>query len=296
MENSLQTNAVPFWLSIIETCVWPLIVVVFVIYFRKQIKILISRVKQFSFAGIDIEISHASCFSTAGLLSNMNQFGAIANEALLTSFTHSLIDQLETDKKIDYITIDIGNGDKWLTSRLFIISNILARNAGLKCIVFVSSAVCHKHTFQGLIDVDNVHWSIASGLTLYEIEFCRLLSENITIISPKGAIDKENAVRIVRQFITNMQSDDTLGRNNLIVNLEGGTREYAYWLTKENISTLFGSSLDRRSINSNNSKKKRIKKVLRHKSDYVAIVDNDCCFKELINRRKVVEMLIKMDV
>src|SRR5262245_43722653 len=40
----------------------------------------------------------------------------------------------------DYALIEIGNGDEWLTSRLFIAAAMLERMRGVECLVFVERA------------------------------------------------------------------------------------------------------------------------------------------------------------
>jgi hypothetical protein len=64
--------------------------------------------------------------------------------------------QLLRADKIDYAQIDLRDGRSWLASRLYIFADLLRRQRGLRCIVFVERGGTPGGRFIGLADPADV--------------------------------------------------------------------------------------------------------------------------------------------
>jgi hypothetical protein len=84
----------------------------------------------------------------------------LTKAAVFDSATTALF-QLTSAGASDYIVVDLGTGDQWLTSRLYIFALVLQRMRGLRCIAFTAARQDERGVFIGLADTTRVRWSLA---------------------------------------------------------------------------------------------------------------------------------------
>ena len=70
--------------------------------------------------------------------------------------------QLLQPDDIDYVVIDLREGHRWLASRLYLFSELLHRQRGLQCIVFVDQRDSISRHLVGIADPVDVKWAMAS--------------------------------------------------------------------------------------------------------------------------------------
>jgi hypothetical protein len=79
------------------------------------------------------------------------------NDSTLRSF----YEQISEPSRLDYAVVDLGEGREWLTSRLFILSVILARMRSLRAFVFVETAGHVRRRLVGVSECETVRWRLA---------------------------------------------------------------------------------------------------------------------------------------
>jgi hypothetical protein len=201
----------------------------------------------------------------------------------------------------EYALIDLGDGNQWITSRLFIFAVILQRMKALKCIVFARSLPSGGRHFIGCASPDNVRWSLATNQPWLESAFGFAYSQAFPAFGPApvitspitrvdGSIEPFVAQQIISTFIASLKDyTGTIIKPDPLnwVTLKSGT-EHATWLNELEVQRLIGVYLWRDAIkartdDSPDQKRLEVKAVVRKSAPYVAILKDDQ-YKSLVNR------------
>jgi hypothetical protein len=107
-----------------------------------------------------VEYSKASNFTPTWSFPGLDLRFAPGNK-ITTSGGSSLFQQFKGNEPLDYALFDIGDGKKWLTSRLFIFAIMLERMRGLRCLVFVETTSDVQQRFLGIASPSEIRWKLA---------------------------------------------------------------------------------------------------------------------------------------
>ena len=122
-----------FALNLVRTLIWPAVVVVFLLVFRRQLgrflEDLGSRIQKLSFAQISIELA---VVPEGKRLVVLNDLGQLTQASYFLSGGSDLLEQIRSAEPYDYAVFDLKGGRGWLTSRLFIFATMLERMRGLR--------------------------------------------------------------------------------------------------------------------------------------------------------------------
>lgn len=80
---------------------------------------------------------------------------------VFTSDSFDIFWQFKDDETFDYAVIDLGKGQEWLTSRLYIFAIMLERMRGLRCFVFLETKDEIDQRFLGIASPREVRWALA---------------------------------------------------------------------------------------------------------------------------------------
>jgi hypothetical protein len=112
--------------AIIGKLIWPIItlVIVFSKRFKDFTESLFSRITKVEFAGITLELPLAKSYlpDEGKSTGTIEYWHKASYSEIGDSYKATFIAQLKEEGSSDYAIIDIGTGQSWLTSRLFIIS------------------------------------------------------------------------------------------------------------------------------------------------------------------------------
>jgi hypothetical protein len=72
----------------------------------------------------------------------------------------------EGDEAFDYAVFDLGDGRKWLTSRLFVFATMLERMRGIRCCVFLESSGVVEKRFVATASPNAVRLGARSTISL----------------------------------------------------------------------------------------------------------------------------------
>lgn len=123
-------------IGLIGVVAWPAVIVTAVLVLRKPLssflKGLGQRTKKLSVFQFALELSEVPEIKptwSGPLLSDVRQPTAAAE---FDSRAMALFEQFEDETAYDYAVVDLGVGNQWLTSRLFIFAVVLERMRGLQ--------------------------------------------------------------------------------------------------------------------------------------------------------------------
>src|SRR6266581_3381035 len=119
--------------ALVNAVAWPILLVVILLVYREAIpdiaKSLASRVSKLEFAGISIELAIAKPFvpDWSGSPTALDLRHKATSIQVTDSTAGTFLSQLAEEGTADYALVNLGNGQEWLTSRLFIMSIVYAR-------------------------------------------------------------------------------------------------------------------------------------------------------------------------
>ncbi len=215
------------------------------------------------------------------------------------SFPGPLIESMSKPEHIDFMIVDLGTGNKWLTSRLFIFTVMLMKMREMRCLVFLRSMDDIVRRFIGLASAKDVLYSLISTYPFLEKAYSEVQSFGG---SPIKKPDLYQSKDMVLNFLTNPEilqptkspPDDSDGWVNLTKSDGTQVMEHAHWLDLEILSGVCGSSINYEAwveVDPDKSKANKISAILRRTGRFVAMVDKDRRFKHLIDRYSVLEDL-----
>lgn len=132
---------------------WPLVAAFAVFYLRKPLVELINelprRIQKFQFYNLSIELATVSELSTSWNV-NSRDVRKLTPSEIFDSLSFDLFDELAEPTTSDYAIIDLGSGQDWLTSRLFIFAMILGLIGRVQIFVFLTSSGEIRRKFLGI--------------------------------------------------------------------------------------------------------------------------------------------------
>lgn len=308
--------------ALVSAVLWPFFLVTAALLFRDRLvemaKLLAPRIKSLSIGGVSFEFTEARPLSLqmAGAvdLRHAGQSGDV-NDSTLRSF----YEQITEPSGLDYAVVDLGAGSEWLTSRLFILSVILARMRGLKALVFVETAGHIRRRFVGASECDKVRWRLAMRFPWLEAALAHAEASVWPVPLPPPASyptsplvsnedgrlellpgNPEPAANLLRSFLREIQGDATPALPaEEWVTLPGAASkiEHARWLTASDLEQIMGPALDQSSINltelycADEVCKARL--FVSHTMRWVPLTREERVFDRLVDRLTIIEAVAR---
>lgn len=155
-------------ITVLKFALWPLVALVAIVLLRRPIGELLSRrVSKLSVFAVSVELAQVPEARPAWTMRLGNEEldfrGLTGADKLTDSYTHSLFRQMEEPGALDFATIDLGVGESWLTTRLFLFALLLERLRGLRCLVFVHTDNDIGQIFLGIAAPVSVRRALTSA-------------------------------------------------------------------------------------------------------------------------------------
>jgi hypothetical protein len=309
--------------ALARAVLWPLIAVAVLMAYRKSIaetlmsiapKIKSIKVGDFSIDLASVEARELREPGWSGGAVDLRHAGR-ANADISDSTLMTFVSQVRQTSQMDYAIVDLGTGQNWLTSRLFILSVVLRRMRGLAVLVFVDSTEDVSRRYVGIASCDEVHWRLAQRFPEFERALATAaakLNQTAQVVDDHGrlgfAFDPSNpspAVDLMREYLTAVQQPnppppgDTSEWVSLLAQQPGPVTMYerARWLTRSGLEDVLRDLLDQTHLRLENLQPLddagRARAVIRHDGHYVAITRDERVFHRLINRDSLVETAAK---
>ncbi len=304
--------------ELVKALAWPVAAASTAIAFYQPLSHLFealgTRATKFSVFKIEIELASAATPSASPSLEEIKN----PQLAPVGDSTQMLFHQVQDEKPADYSVIDIGGGEEWLTTRLFIGAAMLQRMRGVESLVFIARVGSMERKLLAVSPVARVRWSLAQRYPWLEAAFARAYAEAQpaagrlfppigqigliqssppTITSATGGMQPSVASAIVGRFLELVQDAPTVTDSSW-VDLTGDRKERAAWVTQSLLNELLPPeayeawTYDQR----DQPRTQRTRAVLRRQARFVALVNPDRQFKRLIDRGALLEEVIgRMD-
>jgi hypothetical protein len=320
--------------DLLSAIAWPAVILAVVWFLREPIRALADRVSTSAEAlsvgaqGLSIQLGKAVTHvpgeaetALAGVR-RPDQAPRVVDSAALTMFA-----QLNLEAPAPYLTVDLGAGREWLTSRLFIFSILLRAMRRTQVLVFLETAGDVRGRFVGMATCERVRWSLAHAYPWLEEEYARAYANATSgppvpprgrraaapppvppgedaafVTDTMGRLAESVAHRVATGFVFAVQNQPPVMAGpppaDWVVEQrpDGVFAEHASWLSGADVERLLGDALHRFAYvreSTPGEPADRARAALRvPDEDVVAIVDENHRFRELIvDRREALEAL-----
>ena len=294
---------------------WPIVLLVAVVLLRRQLASLIEAATRQGFkvsgAGIALEINAARALPAPEVA--FGQLGEpLPSSAVAGSGSNELERLFVPPTALDYAVIDLRTGRSWLTSRIYLFALMLRRMRSIQEFVFVQTSDGVVGSFLAHAPVERIRWRLAQLQPWLEAAFAASYGGAswsgpypARITSDLGGLDYGQAMPIVGTFLAGIQrqkkaTSTETGWVDVTVSQAPGVpagqwEEHATWVDgvalQEMLKGLlvFDSVLDDPAL----PQAQRIEAIVRRKTQFVALVDSERRFRELVDRRPLLERAIQ---
>jgi hypothetical protein len=168
--------------GVASAIIWGSIALIALVVLREPIARFLStvggRLTKLSFAGVELGLIAAA--PDAGLSDDANSFGSMDPQALASSSTSQTLMNALSGSFIpnSFAVIDLGKGEKWLVSRLFIFAIMLRQVRGVRCFVFVDRGRV-ANEYLGTILTEDIRKTIANVYPWLERVFAKAYKDKL---------------------------------------------------------------------------------------------------------------------
>jgi len=319
-------------IEVLKVISWPTIAAFALLLLYKPLSVFLSQGVQtikVSILQFSVEASKASTAPPA-LSTLVERLESADGAELVSDSKEYLIQEFVSEQAIDYLIIDIGdeNEKKWLTTRLFLVTVMLERMWGLRCLVFVDNTPDVSRRFLGMASPSELRWQLAmdynwlepalaqaSFFNQYTRKFERHIKKELTfnledlrpqvpdiIVSRRGALVPLQASTLAEIFLENPNirqdtspSGDADNSSWAKIAHEGRPSyfEHANWIDVAWIKKRdkIIRQDDNAFIKSNPDKSEieQAQAILHRKGSFIAIVSEERQFKDLVDRHRLLE-------
>lgn len=221
------------------------------------------------------------------------------NPAVAQDSSGSLFRAVADTTHADYVTVDLRNGEAWLTSRLFALTAIIARVRAIQRIVFLQGT---DGSFLGECSPLSISQALARKYPwfeqLYLSTFVVMGSNPVQVRDGRpllGKIAPNEATMIMGEFLNSIKQYGTLPPPDPSWTVFAQYAEHAEWISRDSLKELMGRNLNTVPVPRDPSEDgtAAARTLLRHDEDYVAIVDMAGRFLRLVDRRKANDQAVR---
>ena len=155
-----------------KTLAWPLFALGAALLFRKPIREvaggLSTRVTRLSVFNVQLELLPAAAPAASPLLDDIRTG---TTWAAVNDSSRSMLEQVQSQAPADFAEINLGTGDEWLASRLYIAAVMLDRMRGVKVFVFVERTPATARRFVAVVPVRQLRWALGRRYPWFESAF-----------------------------------------------------------------------------------------------------------------------------
>ena len=192
--------------------IWPAVVLVLALVFRREVAAFLEGIIGFARGGLSkVSLPGGFAFELVKTTEykvdwtgpggqDLRNMVAMGQPASGVPDILGLLKPQQPSQSADYVVFDLGSGDKWLTSRLYLFSTLLRRTHGLRYCVFVYDTPEASGRSLGFATAEAVRWSLARRYPHLEQSAHTALLQYEKIISRTGALDPQRVrLRLFRR-------------------------------------------------------------------------------------------------
>jgi hypothetical protein len=286
---------------------WPLVVLLCLLLLRGPIRALPAQIAT---RATEVSLGSWASIKLPGLQEAPTDQGMLNIKDLVGTVWQesgsNILAQFRATTTPEYALVDLGEGNEWISSRLFIFAVMLQRMKGLRCIVFVSTTQTQDRSFLGCASPDNVRWRLAADQPWLEAAFAQAYaqitgppstySRSNAFTDIKGALEPQVAQTAVSTFVQSLKQPPPHANPTEYVTIHSGD-EHATWITAAELERIIGTALWDDFVPVNNeaspdANRLQVRRILDKQSPYVAQT-NDGTFVSLISRVALLDEIAK---
>ena len=202
--------------ELVGVLAWPVAALIIAAIFRRPLSALVTalggRITKLSLFKVELELVPAET-ATAPLLDEIRN---AAIGAHIGDSAGMLLRQVQEGSPVQFAVVDLGRGQEWLTSRLYLAAVMLERMRGVRAFVFLEDRAPVHRRFVALASARQVRWALAQAYPWLEAAWLRAggsiapepqpLSRQAQLIkSDTGALETSLAQRIAGRFVESLQ-------------------------------------------------------------------------------------------
>jgi len=315
--------------EIVKALAWPVFAFVAALVFRIPLARLVrsvgERVTRLSLFSFGVELLPTARPSTGATLDDIKREPSAAQ---ISDSSRMLFEQVQEQTPADYAVMDLGAGEEWLTSRLFVAAAMLERMRRVECLVFIETAAGTDRRLVAVGDTRQLRWALARRYPWLEVAFARAYAEvsptgqpnqlpapltvqssAAFITSETGGLEPHTAAQLVGRFIAAIQRPATSPpllppgaappqppvADPEWVTLKNGPDERSQWVTRALLRELLPEDAFQAwtDLPREAPRAARLRAVLLRRAPFVALVGHDGCFFRLIDRRALLEDVVR---
>lgn len=304
LAGKILTADMPHLATFFSAIGWPAVTLGGLLLFRKPIEQFLAglsqRVTKLSLFKVELQLQEVKAKEVPSPdLTTIKSSHAIA----VADSGSQIFAQLNEERFADYVVVDLGPGDEWLTSRLYIVAALFEQVRGVRCVVFTDGTGSEAGSFVGTASLNTVRWKLVQKFPWYEVAFAKALTDTVgynpgdvpetySLFRANGhTLDPWKAEQIARAFIKLVQDKPQNAANGWI-EIRQGVWERAEWITHPFLRDLLQTELNKSAINNVEDLEPRevARRILAKPALFVAALSNGK-FDYLFNREKLLERL-----
>jgi hypothetical protein len=306
-------------IRLIETLAWPMILLIVLLIFRGPLSAALEglggRVTRLSLLQVlEFELTplpEATPDWEVLWGTSPADVRKLTSAAVFDSYAQSLFQQLSEPGKAELAVIDLGDGDRWLTSRLFLFSVLLERMRGVRCLALVATNDDVNRRLVGLVTPEEARWSLAHRYPWLERAFsfayAKVAEGTHSFSVQRGALEPPVAMQVARSFLVAIQTSTSPSASEKCewqkVSVTGGPGpqpadlwEHTRWIRLGQLEDHLGEVVDRRSWivdDPSGSTGERTRQILMRRGPFVALVDEDRRLEAVVDRRELLDEAVR---
>jgi hypothetical protein len=287
--------------SLLRAALWPTIVVIALVIFRRQlpdlVRILSQRINKFSFAGLSLGLAVLPEMRSAAIEIEVRRLDAAQPAESGVSSIGGLFGELERGEGA-YIVIDLGSESdrRWLTSRLYLLAFLIIFIERQIYLVFVETAGGLRKHFVGTASSNSIRRCLARHYGWLEAKMAEAYGAIIGSLQLDLTVVRLAAPQVtdlINQYLDNIRKPEPAPDSEEWVALNDGMVEHARWLDGARIERLLGHDLNTSNVvlMPNQSIDSLGESILSQQGSVVAILEMDRTFRGFADRSATLESL-----
>jgi hypothetical protein len=246
-----------------------------------------------------VEIELASVTTPPLALPDLVSFAGDVTRGTFTSTTiMELLRRIQEDAPRPYLLVDIGDGSRWLASRLFLFSFVLWRIGAIRAVVFVETRGEYVQRLLGVALPDRVCAVLEKKYTWFRDALEQSSKEATPWFAPHLPLPRPEAQELAERFPKKIQSspDEPASSDGweLLPSSQPPTWEHTKWLDRKAFDDdLRPACFDRdesQLVDSPDTPASwRNRALLRRRAPYIAVVNSSRELKCLVERDAFLE-------
>lgn len=282
--------------------------------YRKEIPILIRSIKKVGLGNFFIELFEAKQYSPdwAEGAADARHDAVLINSSAGQTFSALVSD----NTRADFAIVDLGDGDQWLASRLYIFAILLERVKGLKAFVFLEGSKDSRKHYIGWATPTSIHWALAREFPWFEKAYADAYMQVTTklyidgnlrftvggnLINAQDSASAPPVIDVLKEFLKWIQLTPPVqpadGDKEWVKLKSSEAYEHTPWLTGSGIEEILGDELQNERIQSDIYQGKNTVEQLSimagFSKRYVALIGENQRFEKLVDRYEVLESAVR---